>query len=374
MINMINPDEVRTSLEALANTFEAGDPKGANRLRNLRSALSKSGNADAWGSADIYRLIAPDLIIERYKSQRTTDTLLIILEWLRNCLIFAPLVVTWLGISQAVQQYNVLIKAEPNQITQPFLYLWQNGFGSRLQWWDTLGGIATIDFTLLGVVLLLTIFAYTLSSTVKLSREREAEQLRSELIDTIAGAALCLTTRNWQQPTDFVARFDQSAKFFKESIEQLLIRIENLATMQQKDHQMFSDFRRDLATIMSGVSSAVTDLKSSNDALRRSMASLVAPVNEVSNHLGPLGTSTQEAVNLYRAQIASLDKVVNSLQLWGNNLQGVLGKLDTTVRTATAMATSISNFTEQEKVLVETMEKERHYQEEISSRMIFEQR
>lgn len=370
MINMINPDSVRTNLEALANTFEASDPRGANRLRNLRSAVGNSSNADAWGNSDIYRLIAPELIIERYKSQRTTDTIVVVLEWLRNSLIFMPLVVTWLGISQAMQQYNALIKAEPNQITQPFLYLWQNGFGSRLQWWDTLSGIATIDFTLLALVLLMTILVYTLSSTVKLRREQEAEQLRIELIDTIASAVLCLTTRNWQQPTDFVARFDQSARFFRQSIEQLLTRIENLATIQQQDHQTFNDFRRDLATIMNGVSASVSDLKTSNNALMRSMGALTSPVTEVSNLLGPLGTSAQEAVNLYNAQINSLDAVVKSLQLWGTNLQGVLGKLDRTVQTATNMATNISNFTAQEKDLVETLKREVQLQDDISSKMV----
>jgi hypothetical protein len=365
MINMIDPNTVRTNLEALAGTLEGSDPDAATRLRNLRSAIGGGNNADAWAASDIHRLIEPELIVERYKNQRLSDGLIAALEWLRNTLIFAPLVVTWYGISQAVEQYNVLIKADPGQITQPFLYLWQNGFGNRLQGWQTLGSLATIDFSLLGMVLVLTILVYTLSNGVKLRREQAAENLRATLAHTIACATLCLTIRH-TPPTNFI----QSAQQLKQTLDQLLARLEALATMQQQDHQTFNDFRRDLATIMGGVSTAVTDLKASNDALRRSMKDLADPATLATNHLGALQNSAQQAVDLSKDQIVALQNVVKSQQQWGVSLGGLLNRLDTTVQTAIDMSRNINDFTQKEKDLVSEMTQERMAQEEISNRMI----
>lgn len=372
MINMINPNDVQTNLEALANTIQGNDPQGANRLRNLRSAVGRgSGNsADAWAASDVYRLVEPEVIIDRYKNQPKTDSSIVILELLRNCLIFAPLVVTWLGISQAVTKYNALIASDHNQIYQPFLYLWQNGFGDRLAGWQTLGSLALIDFSLLFLVLALTIIVYSLSSTIKLKRERAAAELRSSLADALAGAVLCLRTRNWQQPTDFVARFDDTAKTFKQAIEHLVGRMEALAQLQQKDHQTFNDFRQDLATIMGGVSKSVGELKDTDEALRRSIVALTKPTDTVATNLAPLSTSAQEAVNLHKTEIEGLRILLQSLTTWGTNLQSVLSKLDAAVVTAIDMTNGVKGFTDTEKDLIKQLEQERVSQAEISSRMI----
>jgi hypothetical protein len=374
MIDMINPNEVRQRLEALANTFESSDPKSANRLRNLRTAVGRGNNSDAWAASDIQNLINPEQIIERYKRQRTTDNAIAFLEWLRNILIFTPLVVSWYGISQAVQQYSVLIKSDPTQITQPFLYLWQNGFGNRLAGWQTLGTLATIDAILLGLLLLLTLLVYSFSNGLQLKREQKAEELQAELTDTLSAAALCMTTRHWQQPTNFVNRFDESSKFFKEAMEHMLARIETLAQSQHQDHQAFSTLRKDLVTIMSTVSAAVNDLRTSNDALRRSMSGLTGPVTDVSTHLATVGASAQEAVTLYRDQIRGLQAVLGTLNTWGTNLQNVLGQLDTTVQNAMAagitMSNNIDTFTQREKYLADAMGKQLLSQEEITKKMV----
>src|SRR5437763_1093240 len=99
---MMDATQVRTNLEAVANQVEASDKGAADRLRELSYAVKGGPNADAWAASNIYQIIEPEQIIERYKTQRKTESTISILEWVRNSLIFAPLVVTWFGISQAV--------------------------------------------------------------------------------------------------------------------------------------------------------------------------------------------------------------------------------------------------------------------------------
>lgn len=369
MLNMINPTEVRTNLEALANKFEANDANGAVRLRNLSSAVGNGPNADAWAASDIRQLIEPELIIENYKSLRKTDGAIAVMEWVRNTIIFAPLVVTWYGISQAVDKYNELVHADQNQITQPFLFLWQNGFGNRLAGWQTLGSLAIIDFVLLSIVLGLTIAVYSLSNGIKLKRELEAVQLRDKLEHTIACASLCLTTKGWQEPTNLITRFNQTSTQFNQVIGQLLVQIEGLARRQKDDFQTFVDFKKDLVTIMTTVSTSVTELKNSNDALRRSMGALVTPAAEVSKNLGAVGESAENAVTLYANQITALEAVVKSQQEWGANLQGVLTNLGAIVQTALDMTQKVDTFTVRETQLVAEMANERNSQAQISGQL-----
>lgn len=88
-----------------------------------------------------------------------------VLEVLRNVLVFAPIAVTWFGLSLAAGAYADLIGARPDLVSQPFLLLWQQGFGGRIAF--NFGTLAIIDASLIGILILLSL----------------ALQIRSELRD-----------------------------------------------------------------------------------------------------------------------------------------------------------------------------------------------
>ena len=369
MINMVEPDEVRNNLEALAIKLEPSDAYADMRLRNLSRAVANGPNVDAWASSNIRELIEPEVIVEHYKNQRRTDWVIASMEWVRNTLIFAPLVVTWYGISQAVEKYNDLIAANGNDIYKPFLYLWQQGFDGQLKGWQTLGGLATIDFVILFIVFLLTIGVYSLNNGVKLRREGEAEDIRSTLLHTIAAASLCLTTRNWQQPTSVIGLVNNSVTRFDQVIGELLKQMQSIDDRQELEQKTFETFRKDLVAIMDTVSKAVTDLKTSNDALRKSMGSLVKPTEEVASKIGGLATNAESAVNLFQGQIAAQQIILQSQDKWGNELNASLGNLSGAVKTAINLANGMAEFTKQETALVKAMEQERNAQERISGQV-----
>jgi hypothetical protein len=369
MINMIDVDEVRNNLEALAIKLESSDPNAALRLRNLSRAVDNGPNADAWASSNIHQLVEPELIFARYKNQKKTDTSIAWMEWVRNTLIFAPLVVTWYGISQAVEKYSDLIAANGNDIYTPFLYLWQQGFGGRLQGWQTLGGLATIDFILLAVVLGLTIAVYALNNSVKLRREQEAEELRATLMHTLAGASLCLTTRNWQQPTSVIGLVNQSVTRFDQVIGQLLGQMKTIADRQAQEQQTFDLFKRDLVNIMDSMSKSVGSLKTSNEALVRSIGALVPPTQEVASKIGGLATNAESAVAMFQSQIAAQQAVLASQEKWGNDLNVSLGNLARSVQVALNLANGMADFTKKQSDLVDAMRDERNAQAQISGQV-----
>ena len=84
-----------------------------------------------------------------------------ILEVIRNVLVFAPIAVTWAGLSLAAGAYAEMLASRPDLVSQPFLLLWQQGFGGRL--FLNFSTLAVIDASLIGVLIALSFALHTRS-------------------------------------------------------------------------------------------------------------------------------------------------------------------------------------------------------------------
>ena len=359
MANLMDQMSIKVNLKAVANAVKESDENAAQRLEELSLAVGGGSNADAWASCDVYQMIEPESVIKRYKDQHVTNIFHSWLEWGRNILIFAPLVVTWLGVSQAVDRYNQYINNNPDQSIQPLLLLWQRGFGDTLPGILKLSSLAFIDFILLMTVLLLTVAAHSMSNTVIQRREQEAEDLRCQLTHALSGAALHLRTRNWQQPTNLLTRFDQVTQQFDSTITKLLDQIATLADQQQRELRTFTGFKNDLSNSMIAVASSARDMNSSTTVLQQEVTKLVIPAQTFASQQGTILVSAREAVALLKDQIAAQNVVVKEQEKWGIELIKVLNALSDTVNQGKIIASDIDEFTRRQSGLVTAMEKER---------------
>ena len=82
------------------------------------------------------------------------------LLFLRNVIVFLPVTITWIAISEASSSFSSFI-AENEAIVVNFLEFWQGGYGDLNPFWK-LSSIALIDFFILAVIILLTIGAQLL--------------------------------------------------------------------------------------------------------------------------------------------------------------------------------------------------------------------
>ncbi len=112
-----------------------------------------------------------------------------ILEVLRNVLVFAPIAVTWLGLSLAAGAYADMLSARPDLVNQPFLLLWQQGFGGRLLF--NFGTLAIIDASLIGVLIAVSLALHT-RSELRDAASRTHVLLRESEIRALLGAASSL--------------------------------------------------------------------------------------------------------------------------------------------------------------------------------------
>ncbi|HYK99506.1 MAG TPA: hypothetical protein VEU77_14050, partial [Candidatus Acidoferrales bacterium] len=109
-----------------------------------------------------------------------------VLEVLRNVLVFAPIAVTWLGLSLAAGAYADMLAARPELVSQPFLLLWQQGFAGRLVF--NFGTLALIDASLIGILIVLS-FALHLRSELRDVSFQTSVLLKESEIRALLGQA-----------------------------------------------------------------------------------------------------------------------------------------------------------------------------------------
>ena len=78
-----------------------------------------------------------------------------VLEVIRNVLVFAPIAVTWFGLSIAAAAYAGLIGRQPDLVGRPFLLLWEEGFGATVPL--NFSTLALVDASLIGVLIALSL-------------------------------------------------------------------------------------------------------------------------------------------------------------------------------------------------------------------------
>ena len=110
-----------------------------------------------------------------------------ILEVARNVLVFAPIAVTWFGLSTATDAYAKLLAQQPNLMGRPFLLLWQESFhgvGNVVSF----STLAAIDAALIGLLIALSL-AIHVRSDFRDARTRAATLVKeSQIRATLAHA------------------------------------------------------------------------------------------------------------------------------------------------------------------------------------------
>jgi hypothetical protein len=430
---MIDKSSVVEALKKLAEKVQDSDPNGYDRLNLLSNAVQNNANADAWAYADVHSMIAPDSIVERYRNnvgRNRLDRFVTILEIIRNTFIFAPIIVTWYGISQATDKYNELISSAIQQkkldlYSQPFLYLWQQRFGGTLPGYLTLSSIAITDVVILVFILLFTFFAYILSSTSIARKDQDAQRLRANLNHAITGAVLSLHSRpqltaennlelvarnldgtvryivdqvnTMSQQTvarldklaqdttvrfdkvaqDTTARFDRVARDitgqFTHATQQTRAQLDNIAQEMSKQVQAGKEYLLQLGSLTSGVVKTSTEiqaaanaLKTTNNSLINSINSLVTPAEAMSKQQALLLDAVQRSVGLLQGNAKAIADLVTRQQKMAAELTDTLDTLTLAVEKFAALGKEQSNLVSQHGTFLQHLQAEHDKQGQLA--------
>jgi len=167
------------ALQRLADEATAREPSLGTVLARLADAVREGRTTEA---AAYTGAVEPRGLAELLAG--THSRLWAVLEVIRNVLVFAPIAVTWFGLSIAASTYAQLLGARPDLITRPFLLLWQEGFDGRLLL--NFSTLAITDASLIGVLIVLSL-ALHIRSEIRDAQVRTRALLKESEIRALLG-------------------------------------------------------------------------------------------------------------------------------------------------------------------------------------------
>jgi hypothetical protein len=173
--------------EVLAAEARKYDPAVATLLQRLADAVRRGDRDEIRGYAGA---LDPRAAAELLVGKRSW--LWGLLEVARNVLVFAPIAVTWYGLSAAAPAYAHLLTQQPELASKPFLLLWEQAFNGA-PGVLTFGTVAIIDATLIAILIVLSL-AVHFRSDVRDVATRTRALLRESQIRGLLGHATSLAT------------------------------------------------------------------------------------------------------------------------------------------------------------------------------------
>lgn len=171
--------ETAGALQRLADEATAREPSLGTLLARLAEAVREGRTTEA---AAYTGAVDPRGLAELLAGKHSR--LWAVLEVIRNVLVFAPIAVTWFGLSIAASAYAQLLGARPDLISRPFLLLWQEGFNGTVAL--NFSTLAITDASLIGVLIVLSL-ALHIRSEVRDAQVRTKALLKESEIRALLG-------------------------------------------------------------------------------------------------------------------------------------------------------------------------------------------
>lgn len=417
----MDKDTIIKPLLALANEVRSTDQSAAARLEMMADTVDTGTYVGALAELDLFEMINIDLIVDEYRNQQQSGGFIKGLEVARDVLIFAPIIVTWTGIAFATSAYQALLSQClqncPDQVSQPFLYLWQQGFAGRLFAPDLLriSSIGFIDASILLFILLSTLIITTQLDRRNRQQEAKAQELHAKLTHALMRTSVYL--RDLSAPLisphdnlddaakqvdamaqSVLARFDQLGKTLIGQFDTVTAQMQTefssvtqqfKGVAQQLSQQVTvieKEFGRQLAesnkhldtlgSLVGGVNQLATDIKgaatilqSTNGELRQSLNALNGPVTQLAKQQQTLLQAAQQSVGNLGDIVKKLGELDAQQKKWANQFIDTMEAMDVSIGKIDGLVSGIGDSNKQQKAFLEILEKERIEQSKLTQRM-----
>lgn len=341
-------DQVDEVVEAIGKVA----PESSDRLKMAATnALKVSPEA-------VYAWVDPD----RFKHEAETALARPAekLSGRRNIVIIVPLTLTWLTLALAAIEYVVDITNHPDDIYQPFLALWQNGFPHA--GWPitiTLADVGFVDFFLLAYILYLTF------REQRIQRDAQDEaQLLTKKVDDVTQQLVAISSGKTHRAVvgpdataqdvanamqDVIDQAFNRAQQFNDAAEHRLTQIadaaqQSILASQQAVEQLLADrldpairsmsdniaqLQGQLAASQRGIdqlAAASGQIAAAAGELARNAGAYMAAANEIRGHIQELRNTQGELVDRIDAVGGTLDASARALQQVAGAIGG--GKME----------------------------------------------
>ena len=241
---------------ALAAELAPRDPALGVVLERLADAVKLGRQDDARAYADA---IDPRAAAEAATFSRSA--IWNFLDVARNVLVFAPIAVTWFGLSTATDAYAKLLGAHPELGDRPFLLLWEQGFqgtGNTI----IFSLLAAIDASLIGLLILLSLAIHVRADVTDVGKRAEALLKESQIRATLAHATSVAASGIGNEEADEL--LDEMAAEERRLFERVVEREQQLYDLEGA----IAELRKSSADLANAATALSSIVKKANEGVR----------------------------------------------------------------------------------------------------------
>jgi hypothetical protein len=286
--------DLADEINGLAASLEEIDSRSTERLRDLASSLSTEEGRLRWADVDLRRAFNSEYLAHFYAVRREggyAPTTVAVADRIRNVLVLLPIALTWFALYESTKAYRTYIDAHPDEISQPFLLLWQRGFdghGGFLA--ASFSTVAIIDALIIGIIIILTFYSHGRREHREESIDRTAQKFQADVDNILAEATVALAPDRAGRPAMLARSVERLAERFEHNSQELIGRLraehDRLESISNRREKEFADFGVFASGMRAGAEEShrlLIELRQVSTALQHALEDMTSEVGVTSD-------------------------------------------------------------------------------------------
>ncbi|HRA47642.1 MAG TPA: hypothetical protein PK819_06210 [Thermomicrobiales bacterium] len=302
--------ELSDEINGLAASLETIDARSTERMRDLAASLSTEEGRLRWADVDLRRAFNSEYLAHFYAVKREggySPRSVAVADRFRNVLVLLPILLTWFALWESTRSYRSYIDAHPEEIDQPFLLLWQRGFGGTGNFLSlSFSSVAIIDAMIIGIIILLTFYSHGRREHREESIERTGQKFQADVDNILAEATVALAPDRAGRPAMLARSVERLAERFEYNSQELISRLriehDRLEAISNRREKEFADF----GVFASGMRAGAEETHRLLIELRQVSTALQHALDDLTSEVGVSGDQNKSLL----AAVTSLERLV----------------------------------------------------------------